>query len=96
MEVTIEYSPLSNKDSFQTTIMGFYSLRQGTLEFMIDMIFGISYRTCGMQNEDNYAITPGNVDYPFDFVDAWHTIVTKEELDDLCTTHDFWKDHLQE
>ena len=76
--------------------MGFYSLRQGTLEFMIDMIFGISYRTCGMQNEDNYAITPGNVDYPFDFVDAWHTIVTKEELDDLCTTHDFWKDHLQE
>ena len=52
--------------------------------------------TYGMQNEDNYAITPGNVDYPFDFVDAWHTIVTKEELDDLCTTHDFWKDHLQE
>ena len=41
--------------------MVFYSLRQGTLEFMIDMIFGISYRTCGMQNEDNYAITPGNL-----------------------------------
>lgn len=39
-----------------------------------------------MQNEDNYAITPGNVDYPFDFVDAWHTTVTKEDLDDLCTT----------
>jgi len=96
LEVTIEYSPLSNKDSFQPTLIVFYSLRQGTLEFMIDMIFGISYRTCGMQNEDNYAITPGNVDYPFDFVDAWHTIVTKEELDDLCATHDFWKDHLQE
>lgn len=52
----IEYSPLSNKDSFQTTIMVFYSLRQGTLEFMIDMIFGISYRTCAAQNERNKLI----------------------------------------
>ena len=26
-------------------MMVFYSLRQGTLEFMIDIILGISYRT---------------------------------------------------
>ena len=53
LKVTIEYCLLSNKDSFQPTIMVFYSLRQGTLEFMIDMIFGISYRTYGTQNEVN-------------------------------------------
>ena len=79
MEVTIKYCPLSNKGSFHLTVMAFYSLRQDTLEFMIDMIFGISYRTYGTQNEGDYAITPGNVDFPFDFVDAWHTIETKEE-----------------
>ncbi|MGC2668519.1 MAG: hypothetical protein WA220_04980, partial [Candidatus Nitrosopolaris sp.] len=38
----IEYCPLSNKDSFQSIMVVFYSLRQGTLEFMIDMIFGIN------------------------------------------------------
>jgi hypothetical protein len=38
-----------------------------------------------MQNEDNYAMAAGNVDYPSDFVDAWHTIVTKEEENELCT-----------
>ena len=61
MKVTIEHCLSSNKESFQPIMTVFYSLRQGTLEFLIDMIFGISYRTYGMQNEDNYAITPGNL-----------------------------------
>jgi hypothetical protein len=43
-------------------------------------------RTYDMQNEDNYAMAPGNVDYPPDFVNAWHTIVIKEEENELCTT----------
>ena len=43
-------------------------------------------RTYEMSNEDNYAMAPGNVDYPQDFIDAWHTIVPKEEEDELCTT----------
>jgi hypothetical protein len=42
-------------------------------------------RTYDMQNEDNYAMAAGNVDYPSDFVDAWHTIVTKEEESELFT-----------
>jgi hypothetical protein len=45
-----------------------------------------SGRTYDMQNEDNYAMAPGNVDYPSDFVNAWHTIVIKEEENELCTT----------
>ena len=41
-------------------------------------------------------MAPGNVDYPPDFVNAWHTIVIKEEENELCTTLlQFWKDHLQ-
>jgi hypothetical protein len=40
-------------------------------------------RTYDMQNQDNYVMAPGNVDYPHDFVDAWHTIVTKEEENEL-------------
>ena len=36
-----------------------------------------------MQNEDNYAMAPGNVDYPSDFVNAWHTIEIKEEENEL-------------
>jgi hypothetical protein len=43
-------------------------------------------RTYDMQNQDNYAMAPGNVDYPSHFVDVWHRIVTKEEENDLCTT----------
>jgi Zn-finger in ubiquitin-hydrolases and other protein len=42
-------------------------------------------RTYDMQNQDNYVMAPGNVDYPSEFVDAWHTIVTKEEENELCT-----------
>ncbi len=53
-------------------------------------------RTYDMQNEDNYAMASGNVDYPSDFVDAWHTIVTKEEENELCTTLlQFLEDHLE-
>ena len=33
-----------------------------------------------------YAMAPGNVDYPSDFVNAWLTIVIKEEEDELCIT----------
>ena len=43
-------------------------------------------RTYEIHNEDNYAMAPGNVDYPREFVDAWHTIVPKEEENELCTT----------
>ena len=30
-------------------------------------------------------MAPSNVDYPPDFVNAWHTIVIKEEENELCT-----------
>ena len=36
-------------------------------------------RTYKVHNEDSYAMSPANVDYPYGFVDAWHTIVPKEE-----------------
>jgi hypothetical protein len=42
LKVAIEYCPLSNKDSFQPIMMVFYTLRRDTLEFTIDMIFGIN------------------------------------------------------
>jgi hypothetical protein len=43
-------------------------------------------RTYEMHNDNNYAMAPGNVDYPRDFVDTWHTIVPNEEENELCTT----------
>jgi hypothetical protein len=39
-----------------------------------------------MRNQDNHAMASGNVDYPSDFIDAWHTIVPKEEENELCIT----------
>jgi hypothetical protein len=68
--------------------MVFYSLRQGTLEFIIDMIRGISYRKYGAQNEGDYVIASSNVGFSSDFVDVWHTIQTKEEQQ---LFHDFKK-----
>jgi ubiquitin-hydrolase Zn-finger-containing protein len=41
-------------------------------------------RTYEINNEVNYAMAPGNVDYPHEFVEAWHTIVPKEEENELC------------
>ncbi|MBV9177761.1 MAG: hypothetical protein JO297_12065, partial [Nitrososphaeraceae archaeon] len=35
-------------------------------------------------DEANYAMSPGNVDYPDEFIDAWHKVVQKEEEEDLC------------
>lgn len=40
-------------------------------------------RTYEMHNEVNYSMAPGNVDYPHEFIEAWHTIVPKEEENEL-------------
>jgi hypothetical protein len=29
-------------------------------------------------------MAPGNVDYPDEFIDSWHKIVTKQEQDEVC------------
>ncbi len=36
--------------------------------------------------EDNYPLAPGNMDYSNDFLEAWHKLVGKEEVNDLCVS----------